>query len=210
MKHTISIFVLVLMSAVCCLSAAAQAPSVTVDPSRHGNLAAAQESIVTSFLRISDAQHDNDDHLGGHAGRAKDLLRQANEEIQLAADFADQNPQSGPSEGPPPTAAAPPPPPPQAPPDLSGTWTIYAYNADQPGSSLKTIQIVQQGNIISGTFHGPHQHGKMQGFINGNHVEFSTDTRDVLTFRGEITATGMSGLYGVHGRHAPWTAERTN
>jgi hypothetical protein len=100
MKHTISIFVLVLMSAVCCLSAAAQAPSVTVDPSRHGNLAAAQESIVTSFLRISDAQHDNDDHLGGHAGRAKDLLRQANEEIQLAADFADQNPQSGPSEGP--------------------------------------------------------------------------------------------------------------
>ena len=104
----------------------------------------------------------------------------------------------------------PPPPPPQTPPDLSGTWTIYAYNVNQPGSSLKTMQIVQQGNIISGTFHGPHQHGKMQGFVNGNHVEFSTDTHDVLTFRGEITSTGMSGMYGVHGEHAQWTAERTN
>jgi hypothetical protein len=210
MKRIIPIFVLILSGAVCCMSAAAQAPSVTVDPSRHGNLAAAQESIVSAFNRISDAQHENDDHLGGHAGRAKDLLRQANEEIQLSADFADQNPQSGPSDGPPPTAAAPPPPPPQTPPDLSGTWTIYAYNVNQPGSSLKTMQIVQQGNIISGTFHGPHQHGKMQGFVNGNHVEFSTDTHDVLTFRGEITSTGMSGMYGVHGEHAQWTAERTN
>jgi hypothetical protein len=95
-------------------------------------------------------------------------------------------------------------------PDISGSWTIYAYNINQPGSSLKTIQLTQEGNIISGTFRGPHQHGKFQGWINGNHVEFSTDTRDVLTFRGHITPEGMSGMYGVHGRHAPWTAERTN
>jgi hypothetical protein len=95
-------------------------------------------------------------------------------------------------------------------PNIAGNWTIYAYNVDKPGSSLKTIQVTQNDNIVSGTFHGPHQHGKFQGWINGNHIEFSTDTNDVLTFRGEITSQGMSGLYGVHGRHAPWSAERTN
>jgi len=94
-------------------------------------------------------------------------------------------------------------------PNIAGTWTIYADNVDKPGSSLKTIEVTQNGNIISGIFHGPHQHGKFQGWINGNHIEFSTDTHDVLTFRGEITPQGMSGLYGIHGRHAPWKAERT-
>ena len=95
-------------------------------------------------------------------------------------------------------------------PNIAGNWTIYANNVDNPGSSLKTIEVTQNGNIISGIFHGPHQHGKFQGWINGNHIEFSTDTRDVLTFRGQITPEGMSGLYGVHGRKAPWRAARTN
>ena len=95
-------------------------------------------------------------------------------------------------------------------PNIAGTWTIYADNVDKPGSSLKTIEVTQNGNIISGVFHGPNQHGKFQGWINGNHIEFSTDTHDVLTFRGQITPQGMSGMYGVHGRHAPWRAERTN
>jgi hypothetical protein len=95
-------------------------------------------------------------------------------------------------------------------PNVAGNWTIYADNVDRPGSSLKTIQLSQNGNIISGIFRGPNQHGKFQGWISGNHIEFSTDTHDVLTFRGQITPQGMSGLYGIHGRHAPWKAERTN
>jgi hypothetical protein len=93
-------------------------------------------------------------------------------------------------------------------PNVAGNWTIFAENIDRPGSSLKTIQVVQSGNIISGTFRGPHQHGKFQGWISGNHVEFSTDTREILTFRGEITSQGMAGLYGINGRHAPWRAEQ--
>lgn len=206
-------FAAVVSVAAWCSFAAAQAPSVNIDPQRHGNLAAAQESIVVAYIRIGDAQQGNDSHLGGHAAKAKSLLDQANEELRLAADFADQNQQGPPSSGPPsggPPSAAPPPAAQQTTPNLSGTWTIYAYNVSRPGSSLKTIQIVQQGNIISGSFHGPNQHGKLQGLITGNHVEFSTDTHQVLTFRGEITPTGMSGLYGVNGQHAPWTAERTN
>jgi hypothetical protein len=98
----------------------------------------------------------------------------------------------------------------QPPAQIAGNWTIYAYNVDQPGSSLKTVQLTQNGNILSGYFRGPHQRGKLQGWISGNHVEFSTDTRDVLTFRGQVTPQGMSGLYGIHGRHAPWNAERSS
>ena len=192
--------------------AVAQAPVVTVDPQRHGNLARAQESIVQAFNNISAAQSANEDKLGGHAGKAKDLLRQASDEISAAASVADGNPQGGSSAPSAPLTnsavagqSAPP-----VPTNISGNWTIYAYNTSRPGSSLKQVQLGQNGNIISGTFHGPNQHGKLQGWINGNHVEFSTDTHDVLTFRGEITATGMSGMYGVHGQTAPWTAERTN
>ena len=95
-------------------------------------------------------------------------------------------------------------------PDISGDWTIYALNINKPGSSLKTIHVTQNGNIVSGSFRGPHQKGKFQGWINGNHIEFSTDTHDVLTFRGEITPQGMAGLYGIQGRHAPWKAERAS
>lgn len=93
--------------------------------------------------------------------------------------------------------------------DVSGKWTIYADNVERPGSSLKTVQITQNGNVLSGRFKGPNQSGKLQGWVNGNHVEFSTDTREVLTFRGQIHDGIMSGMYGIHGRHAPWKAERT-
>jgi hypothetical protein len=191
----------------------AQTPVPTVNPQRHGNLAAAQAFIVQAYSQIGSAQHDNDSHLGGHAQKAKDLLSQANDEIRAAADVADQNQANAPEALLTPPASSTLPitgQVPTSPPNISGNWTIYAYNISQPGSSLKEVQLNQSGNIISGSFHGPHQRGKLQGWINGSHVEFSTDTRDVLTFRGEITLTGMSGLYGAHGQHAPWNAERTN
>lgn len=200
------------LAALCYSVANAQTPTVTVDPSRHGNLASAQESVIQAYVRIGEAQRDNGSHLGGHAARAKELLAQANQEIGLSADQADAN--QGEIGPPPPVAAqaatAPAAAPAPAPlnNNVSGNWTIYAYNVAQAGSSLKQVAISQDGNILSGTFHGPHQKGHLQGWINGNHVEFSTDTRDVLTFRGEVTPDGMSGLYGIHGEHAPWKAQR--
>ncbi|WP_158942980.1 hypothetical protein [Granulicella sp. S190] len=100
---------------------------------------------------------------------------------------------------------------PQQPPDnIAGSWTIYANNINKAGSSLKTVQITQNGNILTGRFKGPHQSGKLQGWVNVHHVEFSTDTREVLTFRGQIQGNIMSGLYGIQGRHAQWRAERTD
>ena len=94
--------------------------------------------------------------------------------------------------------------------NVSGSWTIYANNIEKAGSSLKYVQITQNGNIITGHFKGPHQSGKIQGWVNVHHIEFSTDTREVLTFRGQIDGNTMSGLYGIQGRHAEWKAERTN
>jgi hypothetical protein len=62
-----------------------QAPVENVDPERHGNLARAQRLSHEAFEAITAAQDANEFDLGGHAARAKELLRQANEEIKLAA-----------------------------------------------------------------------------------------------------------------------------
>jgi hypothetical protein len=174
----------------------AQAPVVNIDSNRHGNLAAAQGDIVDAYQRIHMAQHANDGQLGGHAQKAKDFLIQADAELRLAADFAN--------------AASPEPPPPQGPDNASGNWTIYAQNIDQPGGSTKFVQIQQFGSQLSGHFKGPHQSGGIEGFVDGHHIEFSTKTHDVLTFRGQIQGDTMSGLYGSHGQHAPWNSVRSD
>ena len=81
-------------TSVLCTIALAQAvrmPYVNIDCHRHGNLAAAQDDIVQAFNCISDAQRANGGQLGGHAERAKELLSEANEELRLAADVANEH-----------------------------------------------------------------------------------------------------------------------
>jgi hypothetical protein len=60
-------------------------PVLNVDPALHGNIAAAQELSRQAYDRVTSAQIANDYNLGGHAARAKELLREANEEMKLAA-----------------------------------------------------------------------------------------------------------------------------
>jgi hypothetical protein len=67
----------------------AQAPVVNIG-SRHGNLRAAQSYIVQAFQKLDLAQQDNRYRLGGHAGKAKELLIQADKEIRMAADEANR------------------------------------------------------------------------------------------------------------------------
>ena len=69
----------------------AQGPVVNIDRNRHGNLAAAQSYIVQAYERLDRAQQANEDQLGGHAQRAKDLLTQADQEIRLAANVANEH-----------------------------------------------------------------------------------------------------------------------
>jgi hypothetical protein len=85
----LNLFALVVAVSAC--AATAQEPVENVDRYRHGNLAAAQRLVREAYDRLSDAQADNDYHLGGHAARAKELLREANEEIKLAAEAANRN-----------------------------------------------------------------------------------------------------------------------
>jgi hypothetical protein len=65
-------------------------PASNVSPYRHGNLAAAQELVRGAYDKLSDAQFANHDELGGHAARAKELLREAGDEIKLAAIVANE------------------------------------------------------------------------------------------------------------------------
>jgi hypothetical protein len=99
----------------------------------------------------------------------------------------------------------------QQPPDnVQGNWTIYSSNVDNGETVIKHVQIAQYGNRITGYFEGPDQSGPIQGEIDGHHIRFSTVTRNVLTFRGQIYGNNMSGEYGIHGKHAPWQAMRTS
>jgi hypothetical protein len=69
----------------------AQPPEQDISAFRHGNLAAAQSLVGQAFDRMTAAQEANEYRLGGHAGRAKELLREAAEEMKLAAIEANHN-----------------------------------------------------------------------------------------------------------------------
>lgn len=71
----------------CAATVLAQAPVVNIGP-KHPNLRAAEVSIVQAYQSIDQAQHANEDVLGGHAQRAKDLLIQADRELRLAANVS--------------------------------------------------------------------------------------------------------------------------
>ena len=80
------------VAAVAACAASAQMPVQDIDPMRHGNLAAAQRLVVQAFEKLSDAQFDNDSRLGGHAGRAKELLRENEYNVtQTAAALGHEN-----------------------------------------------------------------------------------------------------------------------
>lgn len=72
-------------------AALAQKPVENISSSRHGNLAAAQQLVEQAFNRITAAQQANEFDPGGHAGKAKELLRQANQELKLAAETANRH-----------------------------------------------------------------------------------------------------------------------
>lgn len=74
-----------------CTTMAQQAAPYVDIGNHHGNLRHAQEHIVQAWQLVGDAQYDNDARLGGHAARAKALLSEANEELRLAADVANEH-----------------------------------------------------------------------------------------------------------------------
>ena len=78
---------IILSVGLCCfgMSAYAQAPAQNINPARHGNLAAAQTAIEEAYNLTVRAQTANQGQLGGHGERAKQLLREAADELKAAA-----------------------------------------------------------------------------------------------------------------------------
>ena len=72
------------------IAMAQDAPRVNIGE-RHGNLRNAQENIVAAYDYVSNAQAANEDQLGGHAARAKELLREADHELRMAANVANSH-----------------------------------------------------------------------------------------------------------------------
>jgi len=66
----------------------AQRPARNISPAFHKNLANAQKLVTQAFDKVSAAQVVYLGDLGGHAQKAKELLQQANAEIKLAAEAA--------------------------------------------------------------------------------------------------------------------------
>jgi hypothetical protein len=103
----------------------------------------------------------------------------------------------------------------QLPPDersaanVAGTWMIYTHG-DDGKTGTHTVQIVQNGNTLTGHFKGPYQSGGIEGTMNFRHIVFRTKTRNVLTFRGMVDGNTMEGNFGIHGQHGTWQGRRAD
>ncbi len=93
--------------------------------------------------------------------------------------------------------------------NVAGTWMIYTHG-DDGKTGTHTVQIVQNGNTLTGHFKGPYQSGGIEGTINFRHILFRTKTRNVLTFRGMVDGNTMEGNFGIHGQHGTWQGRRAD
>jgi hypothetical protein len=93
--------------------------------------------------------------------------------------------------------------------NVVGTWMIEAKNWDGEFDT-KTIDLKQDGNIITGHFKGPRQSGSLEGSINAHHILFRTKTRTPLTFRGQVEGDTIQGTFNVHGHQGEWHAWRSS
>lgn len=71
--------------------AVAQRPGLDINPHRHANLAQAQQHIQQAYAKVEEAQRANNEHLGDHAEKAKQLLAEASRELKAAAEYANQH-----------------------------------------------------------------------------------------------------------------------
>ena len=93
--------------------------------------------------------------------------------------------------------------------NVAGTWMIYTHG-DDGKTGTHTVQIVQNGNTLTGHFKGPYQSGGIEGTMNIRHIVFRTKTRNVFTFRGMVDGSTMEGNFGIRGHHGTWQGRRAD
>lgn len=100
--------------------------------------------------------------------------------------------------------------PPQRPPaNVEGNWTIYSKGPTGI-TATKSVQLKQQGNVITGHFKGPYQSGGLEGSVNQQHIVFRTKTREPLTFRGRVEGNTITGTFHDRQGTGEWQATRLN
>jgi hypothetical protein len=95
----------------------------------------------------------------------------------------------------------------QPPDNVAGHWVISAQNWDGVADT-KTIDLWQNGGLITGQFRGPDQAGSLNGTVNIHHIVFRTNTHTPLTFRGRVEGNTIQGTYNVRGKQGVFTAWR--
>lgn len=65
----------------------AQRPETNIDPHRHANLAEAQHHVLQAYESAKKGEAEHPGEYGGHAGKALEMLDQANHELKEAAEF---------------------------------------------------------------------------------------------------------------------------
>lgn len=92
---------------------------------------------------------------------------------------------------------------------VAGNWIIYT-KGDDGKTGTHYVDLVQNGNTLTGHFKGPYQSGGLEGTMNVRHILFRTKTRNVLTFRGMVDGNTMQGTFGIRGQHGTWQGRRAN
>jgi hypothetical protein len=101
-------------------------------------------------------------------------------------------------------------PPAEKPPaNVAGNWTFYT-KGDDGKTGTHYLQIIQNGNDLTGHFKGPNQSGGIQGTINLQHIVIKTKTFHVFTFRGRVEGDSIQGTCGIMGHHCTFQGVRTN
>jgi hypothetical protein len=98
--------------------------------------------------------------------------------------------------------------------DITGTWELTIHYQPDDSDYLATYILKQEGEKITGAYHGLHGPADVTGTVKSNDVTLSVTVQSLTTitahFSGKITsATKMSGtVTGTSDKPRKWSAEK--
>jgi len=100
--------------------------------------------------------------------------------------------------------------------DITGTWELTIHYPPPSDPYTATYVLKQNGEKVTGTYHGLHGPADVTGTIKGNDLTLSVTVQSLTTvtanFTGKVTsATKMNGTVtgtDSSGEPMPWSAEK--
>jgi hypothetical protein len=98
--------------------------------------------------------------------------------------------------------------------DITGTWELTIYYQPDDSDYLATYILKQDGEKITGTYHGMHGPADVTGTVKGNDVTMSVTVQSLTPitahFSGKVaSATTMSGtVTGTSDKPRKWSAQK--